>query len=104
MNDKPSEDEAPHEDFRHASTRHFRARAREMGAQDVARLTEQRTTGLDGLDARTMTRTEFENLKDQLRGGRRAGLGSEAISNQLREERNRLAREAFERGMQNRRD
>jgi hypothetical protein len=74
------DDETPHEDFRHASTRHFRARAREMGAQDVARTTEQRTTGLAGIDARTMTRTEFENLKDQLRGGRRAGLGSEATN------------------------
>jgi hypothetical protein len=99
------DDETYYEDFRTAARWRVRLATREVNSRDNASLTGSPTVGdLTGIDARVMSRDDYLNLVDRLRGGTRAGRRTEEISNQLRQERNRLAREAFERGMQNRRD
>ena len=90
----------PHEDFKHSTSRHVRARAREMNSSANAQLTG--TPPIDvTIDARGLSRAEFEDLKDKMRGGTRAGQRSEAISRQLREERRQRERAAFESAIQN---
>jgi hypothetical protein len=92
----------PHEDFKHSTSRHVRARAREMNSSADARLSGSPSVDLTGVDARTLSREDYLNLVDRFRNGRRGGLRSTEVGRQLREARNEAARRAFELGLKNR--